>query len=60
LKIKNASTGMRAGLRLLEAEEDKVIALRKAIDEGFESGFIKNFDPKKYLEKLKSAKRKND
>ncbi len=51
---------MRAGLRLLEAEEDKVIALRKAIDEGFESGFIKNFDPKKYLEKLKSAKRKND
>jgi antitoxin ParD1/3/4 len=58
-RFKNASEVIRAGLRLLEEEEAKIIALRKAIDEGFESGFVKNFDPKKHLEKLRSAKRKN-
>jgi antitoxin ParD1/3/4 len=58
-RFKNASEVIRAGLRLLEEEEAKVIALRKAITEGFESGFVKNFDPKKHLTKLKSAKKKN-
>ena len=58
-RFKNASEVIRAGLRLLEEEETKIVALQKAIDEGFESGFVKNFNPKKHLEKLKSAKRKN-
>ncbi|NOS91688.1 MAG: type II toxin-antitoxin system ParD family antitoxin [Cyclobacteriaceae bacterium] len=58
-RFKNASEVIRAGLRLLEEEEAKVVALRKAIHEGFESGMIKEFNPKKHLEKLKSAKRKN-
>ncbi|MBY0435389.1 MAG: type II toxin-antitoxin system ParD family antitoxin [Cyclobacteriaceae bacterium] len=58
-RFKNASEVIRAGLRLLEDEEAKVVALRKAIQEGFESGMVKNFSPKKHLEKLKSAKRKN-
>lgn len=58
-RFSNASEVIRAGLRLLEKEEAKVIALRQAIDEGFESGFVKNFNPQKHLEKLKSAKRKN-
>ncbi len=58
-RFKNASEVIRAGLRLLEEEETKIIALRKAIDEGFESGFVKNFDPAKHLTKLKSIKKKN-
>jgi len=58
-RFANASEVIRAGLRLLEEEENKVIALRKAIDEGIESGLAKNFNAKKHLEKLKSAKKKN-
>lgn len=58
-RFKNASEVIRAGLRLLEEEETKIIALQKAIDEGFESGFVKNFNPKNHLAKLKSAKRNN-
>lgn len=56
-RFKNASEVIRAGLRLLEEEETKLIALRKAIDDGFKSGFVKNFNPKKHLAKLKSAKK---
>jgi len=48
-----------AGLRLLEEEESKIVFLKKAIEEGFESGLAKNFNAKKHLEKLKAAKRKN-
>lgn len=58
-RFKNASEVIRAGLRLLEEEESKVIALKNAIQEGINSGIVKNFDPKKHLAKLKSAKRKN-
>ena len=58
-RFKTASEGIRAGLRLLEEEESKIMALRKAIDEGFESGFVRNFNPAKHLQKLKSAKRNN-
>jgi antitoxin ParD1/3/4 len=58
-RFKNASEVLRAGLRLLEAEEIKILALQKAIAEGIESGVARNFDPKKHLEKLKAAKRKN-
>ena len=58
-RFKNASEVIRAGLRLLEEEESRLIALRNAIQEGLNSGVSKNFDPKKHLAKLKSAKRKN-
>ncbi len=58
-RFKNASEVIRAGLRLLEEEESKIIALKNAIQEGINSGVAKNFDPKKHLAKLKSAKRKN-
>ncbi|MFM2361006.1 MAG: hypothetical protein RLY16_2999 [Bacteroidota bacterium] len=58
-RFKNASEVIRAGLRLLEEEEAKIISLKKAIADGMESGVAKNFDPKKHLEKLKAAKRKN-
>lgn len=55
-RFKNASEVIRAGLRLLEEEENKTILLKKAINEGIESGIAKNFDPKKHLELLKAEK----
>ena len=56
-RFKNASEVIRAGLRLLEQEESKIIALKQAINEGVESGIAKDFDPKKHLESLKVKKR---
>lgn len=56
-RFKNASEVIRAGLRLLEEEENKIIALKKAINEGVESGIAKDFDPTKHLESLKAKKR---
>lgn len=56
-RFKNVSEVIRAGLRLLEDEESKVIALRKAIQEGIDSGIAHNFNPDKHLQELK-AKRK--
>lgn len=58
-RFKNASEVIRAGLRLLEEEENKIAALKNAIVEGIDSGVVKNFDPKKHLSKLKAAKRQN-
>jgi antitoxin ParD1/3/4 len=58
-RFKNASEVIRAGLRLLEEEEAKVVALKKAIKDGIDSGLAKNFNAKNHLEKLKSFKRKN-
>lgn len=56
-RFKNASEVIRAGLRLLEEEENKLIALKKAINEGIESGIAENFDARKHLESLKAKKR---
>lgn len=58
-RFKNASEVIRAGLRLLEEEETKIVVLRNAIKEGINSGVAKNFDAKKHLAKLKSARKKN-
>ena len=58
-RFNNASEVVRAGLRLLEDEENKIIALRKAINEGIESGRAENFDPKKHLAFLKAKKTAN-
>lgn len=58
-RYKNASEVIRAGLRLLEEEENKVQILKNAIQEGIDSGIAKNFDPKKHLETLKAVKRIN-
>ncbi len=56
-RYKNASEVIRAGLRLLEEEEQKIIALRHAIDEGINSGLAEDFNPEEHLKMLK-AKRK--
>lgn len=58
-RYKNASEVIRAGLRLLEEEENKVAALNTAIQEGLSSGIAKEFNPKKHLENLKAKKQKN-
>ena len=59
-RYKNASEVVRAGLRLLEDEENKSIALRDAIQEGMDSGIDNNFEPKSHLKKLKAIKYTND
>jgi antitoxin ParD1/3/4 len=56
-RYKNASEVIRAGLRLLEEEENKVIALKNAIEEGLESGIVEDFNPQKHLDYLKSNKK---
>lgn len=56
-RFKNASEVIRAGLRMLEEEENKIIALKKAINEGKESGIAENFNAKEHLESLKAKKR---
>ena len=52
-RYKNASEVIRAGLRLLEEEEQKFYSLRKAIQEGVDSGIVEDFDPKEHLKKMK-------
>lgn len=56
-RFKNVSEVVRAGLRLLEEEENKVKALRSAVQEGIDSGIAHDFDPKKHLQSLKADKR---
>ncbi|MFH0757511.1 MAG: type II toxin-antitoxin system ParD family antitoxin [Bacteroidota bacterium] len=58
-RYKNASEVIRAGLRLLEEEEDKVVALKQAIQEGIDSGFVEDFDPDLYLKQLKAQRSTN-
>jgi len=57
-RYQNASEVIRAGLRLLEEEEMKIVALKNAIQEGEESGLLSSFDAVKHLTQLKSARRK--
>ncbi|MDO4164460.1 MAG: type II toxin-antitoxin system ParD family antitoxin [Bacteroides sp.] len=52
----NASEVIRAGLRLLEEDENHVLALRNAIEEGRNSGIALDFDPEQHLQSLKAEK----
>ena len=58
-RYKNVSEVIRAGLRLLEDEDNKVITLRKAIQEGIDSGIAHNFNPDKHLQELKAKRNIN-
>ena len=58
-RYKNVSEVIRAGLRLLEDEESKIVALRAAIQKGLDSPRVENFDFEQNLKRLKAEKRKN-
>jgi len=58
-RFKNASEVLRAGLRLLEDEENRIILLKNAIQEGIDSGRANDFDPVKHLASMKAGRIKN-
>ena len=58
-RFKNASEVIRAGLRLLEEDENRIQILKSAIKEGLDSGVVKNFDANENLKKLKAKKSQN-
>ncbi|PKP43272.1 MAG: type II toxin-antitoxin system ParD family antitoxin [Bacteroidetes bacterium HGW-Bacteroidetes-10] len=55
-RYKNASEVVRAGLRLLEEDENRYISLKAALNEGIDSGIATDFDPQSHLAKLKAKK----
>lgn len=55
-RYNNASEVVRAALRLLEEEENRVIALKEAIKAGIESGIATDFEPKNHLAQLKASR----
>ena len=58
-RYNNASEVIRAGLRLLEEEESKIIALKQAIQEGIDSGIAHDFNPENHLKELKAKRTVN-
>lgn len=54
----SASEVIREGLRLVDEREQKITVLREAIEAGEKSGYVKDFDPEKYLKKLKEQRKK--
>ncbi len=57
-RYNNASEVIRAGLRLLEENEERMIALKAAVNEGMKSGIAEDFDPQQHLEALKRQRRR--
>ena len=53
-RFNNASEIIRAGLRLLEMEENKYKVLKNALEDGEKSEKIKDFDSKQYLKELRA------
>jgi len=59
-KFRNRSEVVRAGLRLLEEEEGKFDTLKKAIQNGMDSGVATSFGPTMHLRELKKLKSLNE
>ena len=55
-RYNNASEVVRTGLRLLEDQEQRMAALRTAIQEGLTSGCVEDFDSKAYIQEMKARK----
>lgn len=51
-RYNSTSEVIRTALRLLEIEEQKTIALRKALELGENSRMVKGFNPKEHLQAL--------
>lgn len=58
-RYETPSDVLRAGLRLLEEEENKRTALKAAVQHGIESGLAADFDPETYLNSMKKKKSTN-
>ena len=58
-RYNNASEVIRAGLRRLEEDESRLIALKNALEEGESSPDVIDFDSKEFLKELKAEKKKN-
>ena len=58
-RYNNASEVIRAGLRRLEEDESRLIALKNALEEGESSPDVTDFDAKEFLKELKAEKKKN-
>ncbi len=43
-------------LRLLEDQEQKMAALRSAIEDGLKNGIVEEFNPEAYLQAMKARK----
>ncbi len=58
-RFQNKSDVIRAGLRLLEEEENHFTLLQTAIRKGIESGIANDFNPHQHLEQLKATRKSN-
>jgi len=56
----STSEVVRAGLRLLEEEEQKLKLLRQALIDGEESGWVENFNPTDFKAKLRKNTASNE
>lgn len=54
-RYNNASEVIRAGLRMLEENERKILELKNAIEEGESSGRYEDFNADSFLESLKAS-----
>ena len=54
-RYNNASEVIRAGLRLLEENECRLVQLKSAIKAGEDSGIACDFSPEEHLKELKAA-----
>ena len=54
-RYNNASEVIRAGLRLLEENESRLMELKSAIKVGEESGVASGFSPEEHLKELKAG-----
>ena len=55
-RYNNASEVIRSALRLLEEQEQKILALRAAVEDGLNSGIVEDFDSQQVLQQMKERK----
>lgn len=58
-RFRNAAEIIPTGLRLSKDEENQIKVLRNAIQDGVNSGIVKDFNPKNHLKMMKDIKKTN-